>query len=89
MKLRAAQQKLEEYFAKKYPEKYTELGGYFHVKGYKDLSKSPMQKYFSSGKYKDLNDPELETYWKEVRKCELKWNLFVVAVIALFYVLTS
>ena len=88
MKSRVAQQELEEYFAKKHTRKYTELGGYFSIKGYKDLSKSPMQKYFSSGKYKELKDPILENYWKEVRKSEFKWNIFVVAVIILFYVLT-
>lgn len=88
MKSRIAQQKLEEYFAKKYIKRYTELGGYFSIKGYKDLSKSPMQKYFSSGKYKELNDPKLESYWKEVKKSEFKWNIFVVVVIVLFYVLT-
>ena len=87
MKSRVAQQELEEYFAKKYTRKYTELGGYFSIKGYKDLSKSPMQKYFSSGKYKELKDPILENYWKEVKKSEFKWNIFVVVVIILFYVL--
>lgn len=89
MKLRLAKKNLEEYFAKEYTKKYTELGGYFYIKGYKDLSKSPMQKYFSSGKYKELNDPKLESYWKEVKKGEFKWNLFVVAVIILFYVISS
>lgn len=88
MKLRVAKQELEEYFAKKYTKKYTELGGCYHVRSYKDLSKSPMQKYFSSGKYKELNDPRLEAYWKEVKKLELKWNIFVAAVIALFYIVT-
>lgn len=88
MKLQAARQKLEEYFAKKYTKKYTELGGYYYIKSYKDLSKSPMQKYFSSGKYKELNDPKLEIYWKEVKKHELKWNVFVAAVIVLFYLVT-
>lgn len=87
MKLRAARQALEEYFAAKYTKKYTELGGYFYIKGYKELSKSPMQKYFSTGKYKELNDPKLESYWKEVKKHELKWNIFIVVVIVLFYVL--
>ena len=89
MKLRVAKKNLEEYFAKKYTKKYTELGGYFYIKGYKDLSKSPMQKYFSSGRYKELNDPELERYWKEVKKHELKWNIFVVVIIIVFYVFTS
>ena len=88
MKLRLAKKNLEEYFAKKYTKKYTELGGYFYIKGYKDLSKSPMQKYFSSGRYKELNDPELEIYWKEVKKHELKWNIFVVVIIIIFYVFT-
>jgi len=85
MKLRVARQQLEEYFSKKYPKKYTELGGYFYIAGYKDLSKTPMQKYFSSGKYKELNDPELEACWKTVKKSELKWNLFVIVLIILFY----
>ena len=89
IKLRLAKKNLEEYFAKEYTKKYTDLGGYFYIKGYKDLSKSPMHKYFSSGKYKELNDPKLEMYWKEVKKRELKWNIFVVAVIILFYVITS
>lgn len=89
MKLRAAQKELEEYFSKKYPGKYSELGGYLYIKGHKDLSKSLMQKYFSSGKYKELNDSELEIYWKEVKKCELRWNVFVVVVIIGFYVLTQ
>ena len=88
MKLRLAKKNLEEYFGKKYKKKYTELGGYFYIKGYKDLSKSPMQKYFSSGRYKELNDPELEKYWKEVKKHELKWNIFVVVIIIIFYVFT-
>ena len=89
MKLRVAREELEEYFAKTYAKKYADLGGYFNIKGYKDLSKSPMQKYFSTEKYKELNDPELERYWKEVRKHELKWNVFVVAIIVLFYILSS
>jgi len=89
MKLQAARQALEEYFAKAYTKKYTEFGGYFYIKGYKDLSKSPMQKYFSTGKYKELNDPKLENYWKEVKKHEFKWNIFAVVVIVLFYVLIS
>ena len=88
MKLKIAKQNLEEYFAKKHTKKYTELGGYFSIKGHKDLSKSPMQKYFSSGKYKELNDPKLESYWKEVKKHEFKWNIFVVVLIILFYALT-
>ena len=89
MKLRSARNELEEYFAKKYTKKYTELGGYYHIPGYKDLSKSQMQKYFSTGQYKELNDPELEKYWKSVKKQELKWNMFVVFVIVLFYVIAS
>jgi len=88
-KLGVAQQELEEYFAKKYTKKYTELGGYFIIKGYKDLSKSQMQKYFSSGQYKELNDPKLEKYWKEVKKHDLKWNVFVVVLIVVFYLITS
>ena len=89
MKLQDARQALEEYFAKEYTKKYTELGGYFYIKGYKDLSKSPMQKYFSSGKYKELNDPKLESYWKEVKKHEFKWNVFAIVLIILFYLFTS
>lgn len=88
MKLRVARQELEEYLAKEYTKKHTELGGYYSIKGYKDLSKTPMQKYFSSGKYKELNDPKLEKYWKEVKKQELKRNIFVAVVIVLFYVVT-
>jgi len=89
MKVRAAQKELEIFFADKYPEKYSELGGYYYIKGYKDLGKSLMQKYFSSGQYKELNDSELERYWKQVRKSELRWNVFVVLVIALFYIATG
>lgn len=89
MKLQLAKKNLEEYFSNKHTKKYTELGGYFYIKGYKDLSKSSMQKYFSSGKYKELNDPKLEGYWNDVKKSEFKWNIFVVVVIILFYVITS
>jgi len=89
MKLQDARNQLEEYFAQKHTKKYSQLGGYFYIKGYKDLSKSQMQKYFSSGKYKELNDPELEKYWKEVKKHELKWNVFVILLIVVFYVVTS
>ena len=88
MKLRLARHNLEEYFSKKYPEKYTELGGYYYIAGYKDLSKTPMQKYFSTGRYKELNDPELESYWMVVKKAELRWNLFVIALIIIFYLIS-
>jgi len=87
MKLSATQQELEEYFAKTYTKKYIEFGGYFHIKPYKTLSKSPMQQYFSSGKYKELNDSKLERYWKEIKKREFYWNIFVITVIVLFYTL--
>ncbi len=87
MKLRAIQQELEEYFAKKYTRKYIEFGGYFYIKPYKRLIKSPMQKYFSSGKYKELNDPKLETYWKEIKKREFYWNIIGIVIIIIFIVL--
>ncbi len=87
MKLRALQQELEEYFAKTYTKKYVEFGGYFHIKPHKTLTKSPMQHYFSSGKYKELNDPKLEHYWKEIKKRELYWNITAMVIIVLFYVL--
>lgn len=89
MSLRAAKEELEEYFVKKYPEKYAELGGYFYAKGYKSISKSKMYRYFSFGQYIELNDPELEKYWKEIKKQELKWNVLVVIVVVLFYVLSG
>ncbi|MDH5394076.1 MAG: hypothetical protein OEY11_12880 [Gammaproteobacteria bacterium] len=87
MKLQNARQDLEEYFAKHYTKKYTELGGYYYIKAYKDLSKSPMQKYFSSGKYEELKDDKLEGYWQEVKRHEFKWNVFVAVVIVVFYLL--
>ena len=88
IKLRAAQQELEQYFANKYAKKYAELGGYFFIKGHKDLNKSPMQKYFSSGKYKELKDLHLENLWKQVKKREFIRNIVFLAVIVLFYALT-
>lgn len=87
MKLNALQQELEEYFEKNYTKKYLEFGGYFHIKPFKTLTKSPMQQYFSSGKYKELKDPVLERYWKEIRKREFYWNIFAIVIIVLFYVL--
>jgi len=86
MKLRAIQQELEEYFAKNYPTKYIEFGGYFHIKPHKTLTKSPMEYYFSSGKYKELNDPKLESYWKKIRQRQFYWNLVGIVIIVIFYV---
>ena len=86
MKLRAIQQELEEYFAKNYTKKYTEFGGYFHIKPHKTLTKSPMEQYFSSGKYKELNDPKLESYWNEIKKRQFYWNLLGIVIIVIFYV---
>lgn len=87
MKLRVTQQELEEYFSKKYTKKYIEFGGYFHIKPYKSLTKSPMEQYFSSGKYKELNDPILEGYWKEIKKRQFYWNLIGAFIIVIFYVI--
>lgn len=87
MKLKASKQELEEYFAKNHTEKYVEFGGYFHIKPYRSLNKSPMEHYFSSGKYKELNDPVLERYWKGIRKQEFFWNIIMLSIIILFYVL--
>ncbi|MCK4743643.1 MAG: hypothetical protein KAT25_07465 [Sulfuriflexus sp.] len=87
MKLNANKQELEEYFAKKYTEKYVEFGGYFHIPKYRTLNKSPMEQYFSSGKYKELNDPVLERYWKGIRKREFFRNIIMLVIIISFYVL--
>ncbi len=87
MKLRTLQKELEEYFSKNYTKKYIELGGYFYIKSYKTLSKSPMQQYFSSGKYKELNDPKLDAYWKQIKKRERYWNIIAIVIIILFYTL--
>lgn len=87
MKLRSLEQQLEEYFAKKYTDKYVEFGGYFHIKPYQSSRRSPMQKYFSSGEYKELNDPKLESYWKEIRKRQLYWGIVAAVMIILFYLL--
>lgn len=87
MNLLARNQQLEEYFSQNYQKKYIEFGGYFHIKPYKTLTRSPMQQYFSSGKYKELNDPKLENYWKEIKKRELYRNLIGIVVVILFYAL--
>ena len=87
MKLLAMQQELEEYFAKNYTNQYVKFGGYFHIKPYKTLTKSPMEQYFSSGKYKELNDAKLENYWKKIKKRKLYRNMVGIIVIVLFYVL--
>jgi len=87
MRTQELKQQLEEYFAKTYPAKYIEFGGYFFMKSYKVLGKSPMEKYFSSGKYKELNDPRLEEYWTQIKKKEKIWNSVVISIIVLFYLL--
>lgn len=84
MTLQTDHENLEKYFAIKYTKKYIELGGYFYIKDYKILSKSPMQKYFISGKYKELQDPELESYWSETKKHDVNW--FTIAIPVLFLV---
>jgi len=78
-------QKLEEYFAKQYTEKYIEFGGYFHLKPFRTYTKSPMEKYFFSGKYKDLNDPQLEALWLAVRWRNYHLNIaaFIIFIIIL------
>ena len=87
MKLKAKKQELEEYFAENYKKKYVEFGGYFHIIPFRTLTKSPMEQYFSTGKYKELNDPILEGYWKEIGKLELMRNIVIMVIIILFYVL--
>ena len=87
MNLRAVHQELEEYFAKKYTNKYIEFGGYFYIKPYNTITKSPMQKYFSSGKYKELNDPKLEVYWRKIKKQEFYWNIIIIVLLIVFYML--
>jgi len=87
MRLRFIQQELEEYFAKKYTKKYIEFGGYFHIKPYRTMTKSPMQKYFSSGQYKELNDPKLEDYWKAIRHHQFYWNLIGIIVIIIVLII--
>ena len=74
-------QKLEEYFAKKYTKKYVELGGYFGIKPFWILSKSPMEKYFSSGQYSELNDKTLEELWLAVRWSSFYSKLFTIFII--------
>jgi len=71
-------QVLEEYFAKHYTNKYIEFGAYFHIKPYETFTKSPMQKYFSSGKYKELNDEQLDVLWLAVR-----WRNYYVNIAAI------
>ena len=87
MKLRLLQQELEEYFSKTYPKQYAEFGGYFYAPSMKTLTQSPMQKYFTSGKYKELNDPKLDFYWNKIKKRELYKNIIVLGLIILFYIL--
>ncbi len=73
-------QKLEEYFAKRYTEKYVEFGGYFYIKPFLIFSKSPMEKYFSSGQYAELNDKKLEKLWLAVRWSEFYSKLFTIFI---------
>ena len=89
MSLSTEKKELDEYFSNKYPEKYTELGGYFYAEGFKSISKSKMYRYFSFGQYIELGDPELDKYWKEIKKQEFKRNMLVVVVVAVFYTLTA
>ena len=89
MNIKAKKKELEEYFAKNYKKKYIEFGSYFHIKPYRTLNKSPMEKYFSSRKYKELNDPILDRYWKEIKKREFFWNITVIGIIIIFYALNQ
>ena len=79
--LNSPHQKLEEYFAKKYTDKYVEFGGYFHIKPYQTFSNSPMREYFASGKYKELNDPLLERYWRNSQRVNLYITVAVILII--------
>ena len=74
-------QNLEEYFAKKYTAKYVEFGGYYYIKPFWILRKSPMEKYFSSGQYSELNDKKLEKLWLAVRWDEFYKKLFTIFII--------
>ena len=51
-----------------------------------------MQKYFISGKYKELKDPELENYWNEIKKHDVNWfsiGVPVLFIVVLFAYLSS
>jgi len=61
---------LEGYFAKNHTKKYIEFGGYFVPLHFTIIRRSPMQKYFYSGKYKELRDEQLEELWLKVRWAE-------------------
>jgi hypothetical protein len=60
--------KLESYFAKHYTKLYIEFDGQYKDWSGTNLFKTPMQNYFSSGKYKELNDPDLEVLWKKTKR---------------------
>lgn len=83
MVMESARYKLEVYFAKRYNKLYVDMGGQFQ--DYADLKffKTPMQRYFLSGKYKELNDPELEMLWERV-----KWQKNIARVITVILVLS-
>jgi len=85
--LNSPHQKLEEYFAKKYTDKYVEFGGYFHIKPYNTFSNSPMREYFASGEYKELNDPLLEKYWSNAQRMNLYITIvvFLIIIAAMFF----
>ncbi len=80
-------QELEEYFAKQYTKKYIEFGGYFHIQPVRSLTRSPMQKYFSSGKYKELNDQQLNTLWLAVRWRNYYLNIAAAIVFVIILII--
>jgi hypothetical protein len=74
---------LEGYFAKNYTKKYIEFGGCFVPLHLTILRRTPMQKYFYSGKYKELQDKHLEELWLKVRWAEYHEKLIGIGFILL------
>ena len=66
-------QELEEYFAQHYTEQDISFGATF-THSTKDYFlpfpplETAMQKYFYSGRYKELSDPELEILWQKAKR---------------------
>jgi hypothetical protein len=74
-----AQYELEIYFAKNYNKLYVKFGGQY-IDYRHPIIPSPMQNYFSSGKYKELDDPALNLLWKKAQK-ERNFRFIIIAVL--------
>ena len=73
---------LEEYFAKKYTKKFTELGGSY----YAGEDSTPLKAYFESGEYKELNDEQLDKLYARVSGSKKLWKIIAFGIVTVMLV---